>query len=117
MRLIVGEENFEDRIYSFCNFCVSVFDKMAYTSDYIRDKLTEKLAASYVNVVDNSDGCGAKFDVVVVSDMFQGKTLLQRHRLVNSVLEEELKSIHAFSQKTYTNEQWQKIVVAENKEN
>jgi len=30
-------------------------------------------------------------------------------RLVNSILEEELKTIHAFSQKTLTPEQWQKL--------
>uniref|UniRef100_A0A182NUR9 dolichyl-P-Glc:Man9GlcNAc2-PP-dolichol alpha-1,3-glucosyltransferase n=1 Tax=Anopheles dirus TaxID=7168 RepID=A0A182NUR9_9DIPT len=57
-------------------------------------------------VVDESDGCGGKFRVVVVSTQFQGKPLLQRHRLVNAALEEELKTIHAFSQKTYTPEQW-----------
>jgi len=31
-------------------------------------------------VVDQSDGCGAKFSIVVVSDLFQGKPLLLRHR-------------------------------------
>lgn len=31
-------------------------------------------------VVDQSDGCGAKFSVVVVSNLFQGKPLLLRHR-------------------------------------
>lgn len=31
-------------------------------------------------VQDESDGCGAKFSVVVVSDKFEGKPLLQRHR-------------------------------------
>ncbi|RLU17233.1 hypothetical protein DMN91_011302, partial [Ooceraea biroi] len=60
-------------------------------------------------VVDQSDGCGAKFSVIVVSDMFHGKPLLQRHRLVNTILEEELKTIHAFSQKTLTPEQWEKM--------
>ena len=35
-----------------------------------------------------------------------GKGLLARHRLVNAALEEELKAIHAFSQKTLTPEQW-----------
>ncbi len=29
-------------------------------------------------------------------------------RLVNSVIEEEMKSIHAFTQKTLTPEQWEK---------
>ncbi|KAI4454391.1 dolichyl glycosyltransferase [Holotrichia oblita] len=31
-------------------------------------------------VVDESDGCGGKFSCVIVSDKFEGKTLLQRHR-------------------------------------
>ncbi|CAH2093408.1 unnamed protein product [Euphydryas editha] len=59
-----------------------------------------------MEVVDESDGCGGKFSVLIVSDKFQGKPLLARHRLVNSVLKEELKTIHAFTQKTLTVEQW-----------
>lgn len=58
------------------------------------------------SVNDDSDGCGAKFSVIIVSDKFIGKTLLQRHRMVNEVLADELKVIHAFSQKTLTTEQW-----------
>lgn len=81
---------------------------MPYSVDHIKNKLTEKLAASHVEVVDDSDGCGAKFVVLIVSSSFAGKPLLQRHRLVNSVLEEELKEIHAFSQKTLTPEEWEK---------
>ncbi|KAL4715301.1 hypothetical protein ACJJTC_010871 [Scirpophaga incertulas] len=57
-------------------------------------------------VTDDSDGCGAKFTILVVSDKFQGKPLLARHRLVNSVLQEELRSIHALTQKTLTVDQW-----------
>ncbi|CAK1552372.1 unnamed protein product [Leptosia nina] len=81
---------------------------MVYTEEYIKDKLIKELDAVHVEVVDDSDGCGAKFSVVVVSDKFQGKPLLARHKLVNSVLQEELKTIHAFSQKTLTVEQWNK---------
>lgn len=58
--------------------------------------------------IDESDGCGGKFNVIIVSPEFEGKSILQRHRLVNSALAEELKTIHAFSQKTYTPEQWAK---------
>lgn len=57
-------------------------------------------------VVDESDGCGGKFSVIIVSSQFEGKALLQRHRLVNAALAEELKTIHAFSQKTFTPKQW-----------
>ncbi|KAK3879362.1 hypothetical protein Pcinc_016054 [Petrolisthes cinctipes] len=78
-----------------------------YTEEYIRSKLTKDLEATHVEVVDQSDGCGGKFSVVVVSPKFTGKPLLQRHRLVNGVLEEELKTIHAFSMKTLTPEQWE----------
>ncbi|CAH2052643.1 unnamed protein product, partial [Iphiclides podalirius] len=59
-----------------------------------------------LEVTDESDGCGAKFSALIVSDKFQGKPLLARHRLVNAVLQEELKTIHAFTQKTLTVEQW-----------
>lgn len=81
---------------------------MSYTENYIKDKLTEGLNASHVEVIDESDGCGAKFSVTIVSSAFEGKPLLQRHRLVNSVLEKELKTIHAFSQKTLTPAEWKK---------
>lgn len=57
-------------------------------------------------VVDESDGCGGKFNAIIVSPQFEGKSLIQRHRLVNSALVEELKTIHAFSQKTFTPQQW-----------
>ncbi|XP_034946560.1 bolA-like protein 2 [Chelonus insularis] len=79
---------------------------MPYSKDYIQDKLTKELDLEHIEVVDQSDGCGNKFAVLIVSKEFEGKTLLQRHRLVNSILKEELKEIHAFSQSTLTPEQW-----------
>lgn len=79
---------------------------MVYTEGYLKEKLTKDLDAVHVEVTDDSDGCGAKFTALIVSDKFQGKPLLARHRLVNTVLQEELKSIHAFTQKTLTVEQW-----------
>ncbi|CAM4569527.1 unnamed protein product, partial [Caretta caretta] len=45
---------------------------------------------------------------LVVSSRFRGKPLLHRHRLVNELLAEELKHIHAFEQRTLTPEQWEK---------
>ncbi|EEB16955.1 conserved hypothetical protein [Pediculus humanus corporis] len=61
------------------------------------------------SVTDESDGCGAKFSAIIVSPQFEGKPLLQRHRLVNGVLEEELKVIHAFNQRTLTPRQWEEM--------
>lgn len=81
---------------------------MPYSEQQIKDKVTEGLKASHVEVVDQSDGCGAKFSIVIVSELFQGKPPLSRHRLVHGILEEELKTIHAISLTTLTPEQWEK---------
>ncbi|XP_070786123.1 bolA-like protein 2 [Enoplosus armatus] len=82
---------------------------MAVTADHIRDKLTKELAAVHVDVEDTSSNrCAASLKVLVVSSQFEGKPLLQRHRMVNTCLAEELKEIHAFEQKTLTPEQWEK---------
>lgn len=79
-----------------------------YNEQYLKDKLTKEFEPEHLEVLDESDGCGGKFNVVIVSKKFEGKPLLARHRMVNSLLEEELKEIHAFSQKTLTPEQWAK---------
>ena len=82
---------------------------MAVTADRIREKLTKELVAVYVDVEDTSaNRCAASFKVLVVSSQFEGKPLLQRHRLVNTCLADELKEIHAFEQRTLTPEQWEK---------
>ncbi|XP_064460737.1 bolA-like protein 2 [Ornithodoros turicata] len=78
-----------------------------YTKEYLEDKLQKELDAIHVELEDISDGCGAKFNAVIVSPKFEGKALLERHRMVNTVLSKELAVIHAFSQKTLTPEQWQ----------
>ncbi|XP_072033846.1 bolA-like protein 2 [Amphiura filiformis] len=80
---------------------------MAITAETVEKKLRDELEATHVEVIDDSGGCGAKFNTVIVSNKFTGKPLLQRQRMVHACLEEELKSIHAFSMKTMTPEQWE----------
>jgi stress-induced morphogen len=78
-----------------------------YTVDYIKKVLEEKLAAEHVEVVDTSlFGRGGEYAALIVSTKFEGKALLARQKIVNSALEEELKTIHTFSQKTFTPGQW-----------
>lgn len=79
-----------------------------YTADYLKAKLEKELEASYIEIEDLSNcGCGMKFDATLVSPKFEGKSLLQRQRLVNQVLDEEMKHIHAFTMRTLTPEKWQ----------
>ncbi len=61
---------------------------------------------THVEVIDVSDGCGSSFEVVVVSDAFEGKATLARHRLVNSALAHLMPRIHSFTQRTFTPAQW-----------
>ncbi|KAF9171993.1 X-ray repair cross-complementing protein 6 [Mortierella sp. AD010] len=55
---------------------------------------------------DISGGCGQNFEITIVSPLFEGKTTLQKHRLVNEALKDQIALVHAFSQKTLTPEQW-----------
>lgn len=72
----------------------------------IAAKLRAELQASYASVVDESDGCGAKLRLVVVSPVFEGKTILAQHRLVNAAAKDALADVHAFNVKTYTPAKW-----------
>lgn len=69
-------------------------------------KLTDELEASVVLLTDTSAGCGSSFSAVIVSERFDGVGLLDRQRLVNGILADELKSLHAFSMKTWTPKQY-----------
>ncbi|QDZ19580.1 BolA-like protein [Chloropicon primus] len=82
--------------------------RMAVTVAQVEQKLKEALQAQEIEVFDTSGGCGASFEVsLLVSEQFEGKRALQRHRLINGVLAEELKEIHALSiKKTLTPEEF-----------
>ncbi|CCD26866.1 Bol2p NDAI_0I02980 [Naumovozyma dairenensis CBS 421] len=83
-----------------------------YKEEDLRTRIEAVIPNIYnIIVTDLSYGCGQSFDVVVVSDTFKGKNKLQRSRIVNGCLKEELTTIHAFSCKCYTEEEWSKIVV------
>lgn len=78
-----------------------------YSADYLKTKIEQNLDAEFVDIEDQSNcNCGMKFQAVIVSPKFEGKPLLQRQRLVNEVLTEEMKHIHAFTMKTLAPSQW-----------
>lgn len=81
----------------------------------IRTKLSEKLEPSVLDIINESymhnvpKGSESHFRVVIVSDQFDGIKLLERHRLVQDILSEELASqIHALSIQAKTPTQWAK---------
>ncbi|KAI4241631.1 MAG: hypothetical protein L6R40_004464 [Gallowayella cf. fulva] len=70
--------------------------------------LKEKLGAEHVDIEDMSGGCGQAFNAMIVSQQFEKKNTLARHRLVNSALKAEIAAIHAWTPKCFTPEEWQK---------
>ena len=53
---------------------------------------------------------GKHYSLVIVSDKFKGKSLLERHRLIYAVFEKELKKdIHALALKAYTAEEYARL--------
>ncbi|KAJ8653789.1 hypothetical protein O0I10_010588 [Lichtheimia ornata] len=78
------------------------------TAESLKETITDRLQAQHVEVEDQSGGCGQMFQVVIVSPLFREKRLLARHRLVNDTLKDEISKVHAFSQKSYTPEEWEK---------
>jgi stress-induced morphogen len=76
------------------------------TTQILRDKL-QQLEPAVLEIKDTSDGCGQSFSITIVSNQFQGKSTIQRHKMVNHALKDQIKQIHAFSQNTFTVEEHQ----------
>uniref|UniRef100_A0AAY4DWD8 BolA-like protein 1 n=1 Tax=Denticeps clupeoides TaxID=299321 RepID=A0AAY4DWD8_9TELE len=79
----------------------------------VRTKLTQALQPVHLEVLNESHmhavpkGSESHFRVRVVSQQFEGVSLLQRHRLVNEALKDELSTcIHALAIEAKTPQQW-----------
>ncbi|MDB4225581.1 MAG: BolA family protein [Alphaproteobacteria bacterium] len=82
------------------------------TAKVLEEKLNKYLEPSYLNVRDDShkhqghagwskEG-QSHFHITVISDKFNGCSKIDRHRMVNKILEEEITVIHALSIKAST---------------
>ncbi|MFN3360482.1 MAG: BolA family protein [Pseudanabaenaceae cyanobacterium] len=77
--------------------------------------LQDKLAATYIHIEDESqyhrhhrEGGSGHYAVTIVSPLFRGKTLLEKHRLVYGALGAEMGTvIHALAIRAYAPEEWQ----------
>ncbi|KAJ7634086.1 bola protein [Mycena polygramma] len=86
--------------------------------------IRRSLNCAHIEIEDQSSGCGESYAIVLVSDDFEGKSTLVRHRwsalpslslqtcihdatAVNQLLKDEISQMHAFSQKTFTPKQYE----------
>lgn len=79
----------------------------------INDIVVQALAPIRLDVINEShmhnvpEGSESHFKLVVVSDAFEGDTLIKRHRKINKLLSAQLENdIHALSMHTYTTGEW-----------
>jgi len=80
------------------------------TPEEIKSSLAKAMPLSLVETQDLTGG-GDHWQVIVVSPAFEGKGLIEQHRMVNEALKEPMadQRIHALSLKTYSPAQWEKL--------
>ncbi len=85
------------------------------TSEIIKRKLEKKLGPSYLEIINDSHkhhvpkGSESHFQIIIVSENFEGLSLIEQHQLVYQILREELsEKIHALSISSHTPSQWDK---------
>jgi len=78
-------------------------------------KIRERFSPIFLEVINESShhnvppGSESHFKVIVVSEQFEGKMLVDRHRAINETLAQELKEgIHALSLHAFTHAEWEK---------
>lgn len=81
---------------------------------HIEQKVQASLSPVHLEVINESymhrvlPGSETHFKVLVVSEQFEGKRLLARHRMLNQLLSDELnQGVHALALHTLTPTEWQ----------
>lgn len=67
------------------------------TESAIQQKLHDALSVKEVNVRDTSGGCGTMFEIKIVADEFEGKSIVQQHKAVTKALKEDISQWHGFT--------------------
>jgi BolA protein len=87
------------------------------TIELIEQRLRERLAPTHLELLDDSakhaghrgaTSAGGHYRLVIVSEDFEGRSLIERHRLVNEAVRDLFgPKIHALSMRTLTPDQWE----------
>lgn len=91
------------------------------TQQIIETRLNEALTPVHIDVVNESykhnvpADSETHFKVVIVSEEFEGQSLVSRHRLINKLLADQLQGgVHALSLHTLTETEWRARLAAGN---
>jgi acid stress-induced BolA-like protein IbaG/YrbA len=76
------------------------------TPDELQRLIAEALDCEWLKV----DGDGQHFEALIVSAAFQGKSRIERHRMVYATLGDRMRDrVHALSMKTFTPEEHRRV--------
>jgi stress-induced morphogen len=67
---------------------------------HIYEKLEDELKPVILDVRDVSGGCGSMYAINIISEKFNGLSMIKQHRLVNTILKEEISGWHGLQLKT-----------------
>lgn len=81
-------------------FLNQFFNRSFASKIEIEKKIRDKIKIENLEVIDTSGNCGTSFSIKIKSPDFKGKTVIAQHRMVNDILKEDLKDIHALQLKT-----------------
>ncbi len=72
--------------------------------DYFSDQIEKGIPNAKADVT----GDGSKFEALVISDAFEGESIIKRHKMVYAILNEHITSgaIHALTIKAHTPVEW-----------
>ncbi len=77
------------------------------TADELKTIISSNLKCEHIAL----EGDGQHWYATIVATEFEGKRLIQRHKLVYATLGEKIHTneVHALSMKTYTPQEWQAL--------
>jgi len=81
------------------------------TPDQLKQRISSLAPGTEVEVIDLT-GTQDHYQAVIISPAFQGKMMIEQHRLVMGILQPEIDSgeVHALTMKTFTPEQYKKYL-------
>jgi stress-induced morphogen len=73
----------------------------------MQQKVAERFPGAEIYVRDLT-GTSDHWQVLVIAPQFAGKTMIEQHRMVKAIFENDIQSgaVHALSLKTYTPQEW-----------
>ncbi|CAG8473441.1 8890_t:CDS:2 [Racocetra fulgida] len=69
-------------------------DALTEGEKYLYEKLSKKFQPTKLNVQDISGGCGSMYAIEISSSVFKGLPMIKQHRMVNELLEDDIKKMH-----------------------